>query len=326
MDFSTLIIWLQKAIIFGSFIMLAALGEMLTEKVGNLNLGTPGTMCVGASAAAVSLFAYESAGGTSSLVIILLSVLVSFFAAAFMGLIYSFFTTSLRINQNVIGLVLTITGTGLAKFLSDCFIISETGNVRLDASYRVFTAKIPGLSSSLGIVSDLVFNYGFMFYVILAIVILTAVYFSKTRMGLSLRSVGENPATADAAGINVTLHKYLATCIGSGMTGLAGAVCVLEFKEGAWNTANVPDIEAVGWLAVALVIFAMWKPFNLFWAAPVFGIFYWCYQYLTMMNTYVTRMFPYIVTIIVLIITSVRNKKENQGPQSLGLTYFREDR
>ena len=326
MDFSTLIIWLQKAIIFGSFIMLAALGEMLTEKVGNLNLGTPGTMCVGASAAAVSLFAYESAGGTSSLVIILLSVLVSFFAAAFMGLIYSFFTTSLRINQNVIGLVLTITGTGLAKFLSDCFIISETGNVRLDASYRVFTAKIPGLSSSLGIVSDLVFNYGFMFYVILAIVILTAVYFSKTRMGLSLRSVGENPATADAAGINVTLHKYLATCIGSGMTGLAGAVCVLEFKEGAWNTANVPDIEAVGWLAVALVIFAMWKPFNLFWAAPVFGIFYWCYQYLTMMNTYVTRMFPYIVTIIVLIITSMRNKREDQPPASLGLPYFREDR
>ena len=326
MDFSTLIIWLQKAIIYGSVIALAALGEVLTEKAGNLNLGTPGTMCVGASAAAVSLFAYEASGGTNAWVIVLLGTLVPFLAAAFMGLIYSVFTTFLRINQNVVGLVLTITGTGLAKFLSDCFIKSETGNVRLDASYRVFTAKIPFLSDKLGIASDLLFDYGFMFYVSIAIILIMTFYFKRTRAGLSLRAVGENPATADAAGINVAFHKYLATCIGSGMTGLAGAVCVLEFKEGAWNTANVPDIEAVGWLAVALVIFAMWKPVNLFWAAPVFGIFYWCYQYLTMMNTYVTRMFPYIVTIIVLIVTSVRSRKENQGPQSLGLTYFREDR
>ncbi len=155
--------------------------------------------------------------------------------------------------------------------------------------------------------------------------------FNKTRTGLNLRAVGESPATADAAGINVTRYKYAAACIGSGITGLAGVYCVMEFKSGAWATADLASIQAFGWLSVALVIFAFWKPLNLLWGSLIFGIFYWAYLYLpellnVQLSTDLTQMLPYIITIVVLIIVSFRKKKENLGPASLGVTYFREER
>lgn len=324
---SVILTWLHQAIIFGAFIMLAALGELLTEKAGNLNLGTPGTMCVGAAAGIVGLDMYKTAGGSNTIVLIIIAIGVSFLVSAFMGLVYSFFTATLRINQNVVGLVLTIFGVGLAEFLSVCLVhIPSSGNVRFDDAYAVFNAKIPWLSTAFGPVSSLLFNYGFMFYLTIAIAVGMSLFFNKTRTGLSLRSVGENPGTADAMGINVNKYKYLATCIGSGITGLAGLFCVMEFKSGAWATTDISSIKAFGWLSVALVIFAMWKPINLIWGSLIFGIFYWAYQYLTKLPTDLTQMLPYIITIIVLVIVSFRKKKENQGPASLGMSYFREDR
>ncbi|NCA68058.1 MAG: hypothetical protein EOM87_08350, partial [Clostridia bacterium] len=152
------------------------------------------------------------------------------------------------------------------------------------------------------------------------------VYTSLNIVGGGSQDTYLNQRTADAAGINVIKFKYLATCIGSGLTGLAGIFCVMEFKSGAWSTTDISSIKAFGWLAVALVIFAMWKPLNLIWGSLVFGIFYWAYQYLLKISTDLTQMLPYIVTIVVLIIVSFRNKKENQGPASLGMSYFREDR
>ena len=108
--------WLHQAILFGAFIMLAALGEILTEKSGNLNLGLPGTMCVGAAAGIIGLDVYAASGGTSAFMVIVISLSCAFAAAAAMGGLYSFFTVTLRINQNVVGLVMTVFGVGLAKF------------------------------------------------------------------------------------------------------------------------------------------------------------------------------------------------------------------
>ncbi len=327
-----MIIWIQKAISFAAFIMLAALGELLSERSGSLNLGTPGTLCVGASVGFITAFNYCQSVETPNMFALLVLILLSSFAAgAIMGIIFAFFTVSLRINQNVVGLVMTILGTGLAEFLSVYFIESTTGNVRCDPAYYLFTAKIPFLSDKLGIVSDLLFNYGFMFYVTIVLAVVMMLFLNRTRAGLNLRSVGENPGTADAAGISVSKYRYLAAGIGSGISGLAGIYCVLEFKSGAWATSDIITIEAFGWLAVALVIFAMWKPLNLLWGSFVFGICYWAYLYLpnllgVKMSDDLTRMLPYIITIVVLIVVSLRKKKENLGPEALGLSYFREER
>lgn len=324
--------WVQQAFPFAAFLALAALGELLTERSGSLNLGTPGTMCVGASAGFIAVFSYCNAvENPSTAVILLLALGVAFLSAMMMGLLYSFFTVSLRINQNVVGLVLTIFGGGLAEFLSYYFVKTESGNVRCDEAFRVFTAKIPFLSEKLGWASDLFFQYGFMLYVTIALIILASLFLNRTRAGLHLRAVGENPGTADAAGINVTLYRYLAASIGAGLAGISGIFCVMEFQSGAWSTAVVSTIEAFGWLSVALVIFALWKPLNLLWGSVIFGVCYWAYNYLPAMlgikiSTDLLQMLPYVITIFVLIVVNLRKSKENQGPAALGLSYFREER
>ena len=328
----TLVSWLQQGFKFAAFLALAALGELLIEKSGSLNLGTPGTMCVGAATGFISVYQYAAAvEEPSAVVLIILALGVSFLSAMVMGLIYSFFTVTLRINQNVIGLVLTIFGVGLSKFLSDYFVLSTSGNARCQAAFEVFTAKIPFLSDKLGFVSDVLFGYGFMYYLSIALAIGVAVFLNRTRTGLNLRAVGENPATADAAGISVTRYRYVAACIGSGLVGMAGIFCTMEFKSGAWAVADIDSIEAFGWLAVALVIFALWKPINLLWGSLVFSICYWAYMYLPDMlgitvSTDLAQMLPYVITILVLIIINLRKSRENQGPAALGLSYFREDR
>ncbi len=328
----TLVIWINQALVFGSVIMLGAIGETISEKAGNMNLGTPGIMCVGAAFGMIGAHGYEnSVESPNALLCIVIALSCAFLAAAIMGAIYSFFVVSLRVNQNVVGLVITIFGVGVAKFFTKLCIKTTTGNIRARFAAGVFGKKIPWLSDSLGIASDILFSYGFMFYVTIVVAVLVTLFLSKTRVGLNLRAVGENPPTADAAGINVSKYKYLATCIGAGITGCAGIYCVLDFKDGGWATADISDIESYGWLAVALVIFSMWKTVNLIWGSYLFGFFYWAYQYLPSMigisiSTDLAQTLPYIITIIVLIVISLSKRKENQGPASLGLTYFREDR
>ena len=171
------------------------------------------------------------------------------------------------------------------------------------------------------------FSYGFMVYAAIIIAILASIYLNKTRSGLNLRAVGENPATADAAGINVILYKYLATCIGAGISGFGGLFYVMDYTKGTW--ANDGTIETLGWLALALVIFALWRPVNVVWGSILFGVLYWIYFYisgLTRSSQELCKMIPYVVTIVVLIVSSIRNKRENQPPASLGLPYFREER
>ena len=148
----------------------------------------------------------------------------------------------------------------------------------------------------------------------------------KTRTGLYLRAVGESPATADAAGINVSRYKYKATCIGSMIAGLGGLYYVMDYACGVWSNDAFGDR---GWLAIALVIFTIWRPNISVPASILFGGLYILYLFLPSGNLAVKelyKMLPYLVTLIVLIITSMRNKRENQPPAALGLSYFREER
>ncbi len=329
---SNLIAWIIRAIPFGTIIMYGSLGEIMTEKSGNLNLGVPGIMYLGGFAGFASSYYYEkTAANPNGLVCVLLALFCAFGASMLGGLIYSFLTISLRANQNVTGLALTTFGMGIANFFG-VFILNGATYTAAPLAYASFSRKIPVLSKSFGLVSTLVFNYGFLVYVAILLAIALHLVLYRTRVGLSLRAVGENPATADAAGISVTKYKYLATCLGAGISGIGGLYYVLDYNQGIWATTG--QIEALGWLAVALVIFTTWKPLSAIWGAYLFGMLYWLYQFLPSIlgihvPSYVTDLIqsvPYLVTIIVLVIVSFRRKKENQPPASLGLSYFREER
>ena len=326
----TLIAWILRAIPFGTIIMYGALGEIVTEKSGNLNLGVPGIMYLGGFAGFASAYLYENSVQSPNMALcVVLALCCAFLASMLGGLIYSFLTISLRANQNVTGLALTTFGMGVANFFGVYILDGRTATQSM--VYKTFQTKLPVLSS-LGTPGQLIFGYGFMVYAAIVLAVVMHVVLSRTRVGLNLRAIGENPATADAAGISVTRYKYLATCLGAGISGLGGLYYVLDYNQGIWATTG--QIEALGWLAVALVIFTTWKPLNAIWGSYLFGMLYWLYQFLpTLLGFsvpgYVTdliQMVPYVVTIAVLVFTSLHKKRENQPPASLGLPYFREER
>ena len=329
---SNILAWIARAIQFGTIIMYGSMGEILTEKSGNLNLGVPGIMYLGAFAGFASSYTYEnSAANPSKLLCILIAVVAAFLASAIGGLIYSFLTTTLRANQNVTGLALTTFGMGVANFFG-AYLLQGEVYTAAPVSNAAFTTKIPFLSDHLGAVGEALFSYGFLAYLAIILAVILHYLMNKTRVGLNLRSVGENPATADAAGINVIKYKYWATIIGAGISGIGGLYYVLDYNNGIWATTT--QIEALGWLAVALVIFTTWKPLNATWGAYLFGMLYWLYAFLPKLmgitnvdrKSSLYQMIPYIVTIFVLVIVSLRRKRESQPPASLGLAYFREER
>ena len=328
---SSLIAWILRAIPFGTIIMYGALGETITEKSGNLNLGVPGIMYLGGFAGFASAYYYENTVAEPVAILSILLALVSALAASALGgLIYAFLTITLRANQNVTGLALTTFGMGVANFFG-VFILDGATYSAAPLANKAFAARIPVLSG-LGAAGQLLFSYGFLVYVAILLAVALHWFFTRTRTGLNLRAVGENPATADAAGINVTRYKYLATCAGAAICGLGGLYYVLDYNQGIWATTE--QIQALGWLALALVIFTTWKPLNAIWGAYLFGMLYWLYQFLPSIlgisvssaMTDLVQMVPYVVTILVLIFVSMRRKKEDQPPAHLGLAYFREER
>ena len=325
---NAIIIFIQKAIGQGIGILFGANGEILTEKSGNLNLGVPGMMYMGGIAGLSAAFLYENAVANPLPVVgFMLSILASALAGALGGLIYSFLTTSLRANQNVTGLALTTFGVGVGNFFGGSLskLSGGVGQISVATTAGAFRERIP-LLKDIPILGDMLFSYGFLTYFSIALSIYLAWYINRTRRGLNLRAVGEMPATADAAGINVTTYKYLATCIGGAICGLGGLYFVMEYSGGTWTNNGFGDR---GWLAIALVIFARWRPLNAIWGSILFGALYILYLYipgLARSTQEVFKALPYLVTIVVLILTSLRKKKEDQPPEHLGLSYFREER
>lgn len=324
-----IIAFIQRAVVQGIPLLFGSTGEIITEKAGHLNLGTAGIMYVGGISGVIGAFIYENAVETINPVLaVIIPILTSILGSLIMGLIYSFLTVTLRANQNVTGLALTTFGVGVGNFFGGSLIKltnSELPSIALSATSNCFKTKIP-FAENLGWFGDLFLSYSFLAYVAIIIALAAAFFFNKTRAGLSLRAVGENPATADAAGINVSKYKYLATCIGSVIAGLGGLYYVMDYACGVWSNDGFGDR---GWLAIALVIFAVWKPNVSIFGSILFGGLLVVHNYipnLTMASQEIFKMTPYVVTIIVLIIISMRRKKENQPPASLGLSYFREER
>ncbi len=329
----TLIItFLQKAITQGIPLLLGANGEILTEKSGNLNLGVPGMMYMGGVGGLIGAFLYENACRTAgyepiALVGMLIALLCCLLLSALGALIYSVLTISLRANQNVTGLALTTFGMGFGNFFGGSLskLAGGVGQLSTQVTASAFRANIPALRQ-IPVLGELLFSYGWMTYAAIILTLVLSWFLFRTRIGLNLRAIGESAATADAAGINVTRYKYIATIVGGMMAGLGGLYFVMEYTGGTWVNNGFGDR---GWLAVALVIFARWRPLNAIWGAFLFGGLYIMYLYipgLTRNYQELFKMLPYLVTIVVLVITSLRKKREDQPPQSLGLPYFRESR
>lgn len=305
--------FLVATIASGTPLLFATLGEILTEKVGNLNLGVEGMMLLGAS------FSFIAGMATGSP---LLALLCGMAAGGVGALIYAFLTVSMRANQVVTGLSLTIFGAGLANFVGT----SVTGLTLATQVTSVFSrAKIP-LLGDIPVIGPALFNQSVLVYLGYAVAVLMWIYLGRTSAGLRARAVGENPAAADAAGVGVSGQKYAHICMGGVLAGIAGAYLSLYYSP-TWQ----PGITAgMGWIAVALVIFAMWNPLRAVLGAYVFGglrIVGFQLQALGIrIPTQFVDMLPYVVTILVLIFVSVRKSNKNPPPGSLGNAYFREER
>ena len=257
--------FLVSAIRLGMTFLLGSTGETITEKSGHLNLGIPGVMCVGAACGCYAEYIYFTAVGRN--IVPFLAVVIPLVAAliggALMGLLFSFLTVTLRANQNVTGLAITTLGVGMSEY-----IIDEASTIFTKGS-KYFTASLP-FAEDLGWFGELFLDYGVFVYLALAIALGTTFVLNRTRVGLHLRAVGENPATADAAGINVSFYRYAATCIGSGIAGLGGLSFIMDYLNGNWEYC----VDAIGWLSIALVIFTVWKPNLAILGSIVFGALY----------------------------------------------------
>jgi len=313
-NFMTL--FLKNAVIAGMPLLFGILGAMYNEKAGNLNLGIEGMMLLGAVAG------FQAAVITNSPVVALLFAMVF---GALGALIYAFLTVTLRTNQVVTGLTLTIFGSGLSRFWGQRLmgkVLEETFSRHFRPLSFPFLSKIPVVGPILSIFleQDLFVYLGY------ALVLLSGLYLYHTRWGLNLKAVGENTAAADASGINVTLYKYVHILAGGALCGLGGAYLALVFVP-SWQE-NITSGR--GWIAVALVIFTSWNPYRAFWGAILFGgldIVGFRIQSMNIpVNQYFLRMLPYLATIIVIILGSIRKSGRHIPPKDLGNAYFREER
>ena len=318
-----------RAVMQGIPLLLGATGETLTEKSGNLNLGIPGIMYVGGICGVIGAFFYEQSGGANGFLTVTIPLLCCLMGSLLMGLLYCFLTVTLRANQNVTGLAMTTFGVGFGNFFGGSLIKltgSDVPSIALSATSGYFRQSLP-FAGNLGAFGKMFLSYGFLAYLAIVIALVSSYVLKRTRVGLQLRAVGESPATADAAGINITRYKFVATCVGSMIAGLGGLYYVMDYACGVWSNDAFGDR---GWLAIALVIFTIWRPNVGILASILFGGLYILYLFIpTGTNLAVKelyKMLPYLVTILVLVLTSMRNKRDNQPPESLGVPYFREDR
>ena len=314
---NTFVNFLHAALLAGTPLMFGTLGEIVTEKAGNLNLGM---MSIGAIAGFYVGFTTQN---------IVLAVLGAFLAGLLSALIYAFLTVTLKANQNVTGLTLTIFGVGFANFFGD-FLRESAGIDVLKLSDKITNTvqaiHIPVLSD-IPYVGKLFFQYNPFVYFGILLCILMGIYILHTRKGLNLCAVGENPGAADAAGVNVTRVKYFNILLGGGVCGIGGAYISLVLCGGIWVTDSV---NGLGWIAVALVIFASWNPFKAILGSFIFGAFnilkFYIPKNIVTIPEAIFDMLPFLVTAIVLIVTSIRKSKENTQPAGCGINYFREER
>ena len=313
MSVSDIIAFLAAAIVSGTPLLFATLGEILIEKSGNLNLGVEGMMLMGA------VIGFMVGLNTGNVFAALLGAMA---AGAVGGLIYAFLTISLRANQVVTGLALATFGGGFSSLVGKT-LVGQTAPAAIKTFFKPYA--IP-LISKIPLVGPVFFKQDVFVYLGYVLAIIIGIYLYNTSKGLNLRAIGENPGCADAASINISLYKYIHILCGGALCGLGGAYLSLVYIP-TWQD-NV--VAGRGWIAIALVIFAAWNPYKAIFGAFLFGgldiIGFRLQNADIHVSQYLVDMLPYLVTIIVLVIVSMKKSKKNAPPQNLGTPYFREER
>lgn len=306
-------VFLAAAIVAGTPLLFATVGELITEKSGSLNLGVEGMMLMGACIGFVVGLNTGNPG---------LALGGAALAGAGGAFIFALITVTLRANQVVTGLTLTIFGEGFSRFVGQN-MVGAVIPAELRASF--VKMNIPFLSD-IPFFGPVFFQQDIFVYLGYLVVIVASLYLYKTRIGLNMRAVGENSPAADASGINVSLYKYAHIVVGGALCGLGGAYLSLV-------TVPIWQVDVVGgrgWIAVALVIFAAWNPIKALFAAFLFGGLSILGLRLQSMGVnvsqYLVDMIPYIATILIVIVSTMRNRKEGLPPGDLGNAYFREER
>lgn len=303
--------FLVAVVIAGTPLLFATLGELITEKAGNLNLGVEGMMLIGAVAGFGAGFVTQNP---------IMAMVGATLAGATTAFIYGFLTITLRANQVVSGLALTIFGTGLSSYLGTNFI----GQKMPDNIISFYEPISIPIISKMPFIGPIFFEQDIFVYLGYILTIVLGIYLFHTRTGLNLRAVGENPSAADSSGININLYKYIHILLGGALCGLGGAyLAVVEVPQWQENIT-----AGRGWIAIALVIFCKWNPYKATIGAYLFGglsIIGFRLQHLNVSQN-LLDMLPYLVTIIILVIGSMKKSKENAPPKGLSIPYFREER
>jgi ABC-type uncharacterized transport system permease subunit len=313
---SILVVVLASAIVYGTPLLYAALGELLAERSGVLNLGVEGMMLVGA------VMGFWGVQRTGSLGV---AVVVAAIAGASMALIHAFLVVTLRANQIVSGLALTIFAgaVGLSSYLGNDLNLAD------QPARHAFTSPLPHSWQTADVVGPILFNQTWLVYASWVCVLVVALYLGRTRPGLNVRAVGESPAAADAMGIDVTLYRYVHTLVGGAFAGVGGACFSLAITP-QW----VDGLTAgAGWIAIALVIFAFWRPVLCLVGAYLFGAFSgipFTFQARGILKGIPPELFqalPYVMTVVVLVLVSSAGARRRLGaPGALGVPYAREER
>ncbi|MCW2965795.1 MAG: transporter permease [Actinomycetia bacterium] len=313
---SVWVVVLASAVTYGTPLLYAAIGELLTERAGVLNLGVEGMMLVGA---VMGFWAVQRTGS------LLLAIVVAAIAGASMALIHAFLVITLRANQIVSGLALVIFAgsAGLSSYLGNDLNLAD------QPARHAFTPFLPHSWQTASVVGPILFKQSALVYASWALVVIVALYLNRTRLGLNVRAVGESPEAADAMGINVTAYRYAHTLVGGAFAGVGGACFTL------WITPQWVDgiTAGAGWIAIALVIFAFWRSALCLVGAYLFGAFSgipFAFQARGILKGIPPELFqslPYVMTIVVLVIVSSAGARRRLGaPAALGTPYVREER
>ena len=313
---------LAQAVVYGTPILFAALGELLAERAGVLNLGVEGMMLVGAT---MGFWGMQRAPGPTGLVL-LLAVLTGAFAGLVMSLIHAYIVVSLRASQIVSGLALTIFagGLGLSSYLGN-----DLGLADAPPKHQFSDIDVFGLADT-KVVGPIFFHQSALVYASWACVVLVALYLSRTRLGLNVRAVGENPGAADAMGINVTRYRYAHVLAGGAFAGLGGACYSLSITPG-WTDGD-SLVGGAGWIAIALVIFSFWRAELCLVGAYLFGGLSGGLPSALQAHGYKIKpeflnALPYVMTVVVLVLVSTGLARRRIGaPAALGIAYVREER
>lgn len=316
-------------VVYNIALLYGTVGEIVTEKSGSMNLGVEGTMAVGA------IGGYLMGCLTDNLYV---GILASFVFAGLCGLLFAWLTISMQANQNVTGLTITTFGLGLYFFIGKG--IGKAWPVMQQKEHllqQVAEIRIPGLAD-IPIIGKGFFHQNILVYLGFLIAIAMWFYMNKTKLGLRMRAIGENPAAADAVGINIKRYKYIHVVLGAGIMGIGGYQMGLNLG-GTFEGSNC-WINGYGWIAIALVIFANWNTAKAILGTLVFGFFNTLQVYgsalaetfpkalgfLNAIPAQVYQALPFLITAIVLIFNSVKKNKTSGQPAATGINYYREDR